>query len=40
MECAAHAPGFDEAPVFPESVLNILDCDVLYPGPEAEGGAG
>ncbi len=40
MAYAGHALGFDECPVFPESILSILDCDVVEPGPEGDCGAG
>lgn|SRR2546426_5736559 len=33
VECVSHPPGLDERPVFPESILNILDCDAIDTGP-------
>src|SRR5713101_1160650 len=33
VKCAAHSPSLDQGTMFPESILDIMDCDVVHAGP-------
>ena len=38
MERAPHRPGFDEGPLLPEGIFNVLEGNVVDSGPEGESG--